>query len=106
MTQEALAWSCDLAKPFLSQIEAGKRLPSLTVLVSLAKQIGVEPADLLVLDTKNPRLRLLEAVRKDDAGSVLRTLAGLGYPVPAGPKVLRVAEPGQKSGRGAPTKSG
>jgi len=50
LTQERLAWDCDLGKGYLSQVEAGKRLPSLAVLSAIAGRIGVSlrtviPAD-------------------------------------------------------------
>src|ERR1700677_4384970 len=41
ITQEKLAWDCDLGKGYLSQVEAGKRLPSLAVLGAFAKRLGV-----------------------------------------------------------------
>jgi transcriptional regulator with XRE-family HTH domain len=41
VTQEQLAWSSDLGKGYLSQIEAGKRLPSLAVLGAIAKSLRV-----------------------------------------------------------------
>lgn len=81
LTQENLAWSCDLAKPYLSQVEAGKRLPSLPVLVAVAKRLGVEPADLLALNPKNERLVLLDALRRNDQKDVASTLRKLGYRV-------------------------
>jgi transcriptional regulator with XRE-family HTH domain len=79
ITQEKLAWACNFSKPYLSQIEAGKRLPSLAAVVVLAKKLGVEPADMLVLDDKNTRLRLMDAVRREDAEAVEATLRELGY---------------------------
>jgi transcriptional regulator with XRE-family HTH domain len=50
LTQERLAWDCDLGKGYPSQVEAGKRLPSLAVLSAIAGRIGVSlrtviPAD-------------------------------------------------------------
>jgi len=40
ITQERLAWDCDLGKGSLSQVEAGKRLPSLAVLSAIAARTG------------------------------------------------------------------
>jgi transcriptional regulator with XRE-family HTH domain len=78
ITQEALAWESDLDKGFLSQIEAGKRIPSLPVLLMIAKTLGVEPADLLVLEVTKPRLRLLEAARRQDRAAAHEALRKLG----------------------------
>ncbi len=47
LTQEALAWDCDLDKGYLSNVESGRRLPSLVVVFALAKRIGCEPGALL-----------------------------------------------------------
>ena len=70
LTQETLAWDCDLDKGYLSQVESGKRLPSVPVLVVLAKRLGVEAADLLALDLSHPRLALLEAARRRDRAAI------------------------------------
>lgn len=49
ITQERLAWDCEIAKAYLSQVEAGKRIPSLPVLALLAKRLGVELADIVAI---------------------------------------------------------
>jgi transcriptional regulator with XRE-family HTH domain len=77
ITQEQLAWQVELDKGYLSQVEAGKRLPSIPVVVTLAERLGVEAADLFVLDLKNPRLRLLEAARTKDAAELKRAVKAL-----------------------------
>lgn len=77
LTQEGLAWDCDLDKSYLSQIEAGKRLPSLTVLAQLAERLEVEVADLVALDMSNPRLQLLDATRRSDRRAVRQILRSL-----------------------------
>ena len=41
ITQEQLAWDCDLAKSHLSQVGAGRGLPSLAVIGLLAKRLNV-----------------------------------------------------------------
>ncbi|MBK7582920.1 MAG: helix-turn-helix transcriptional regulator [Myxococcales bacterium] len=79
ITQEKLAWNCNLAKPYLSQIEAGKRLPSLPALVALAKQLGVELADLILTEGKDPRFRFAEAARCGDWQSAIDALRELGF---------------------------
>ncbi len=78
ITQEKLAWSCDLQKSHLSQIESGKRLPSVTVLVDLANHLGLQPADLVGFDFSEPRLLLLDAVRRKDEQAVKQALKKLG----------------------------
>ena len=78
ITQERLAWDCDLAKPYMSQIEAGKRLPSVAVLDAIAKRLSVEMADLLSTEMTDPRSRLFEAARQKDRPAVHHALKALG----------------------------
>lgn len=78
ITQERLAWECDLDKGYVSQVESGKRVPSLQVLFALAKRLDVEPADLLALDHTKPRLQLLEAARRGDREAIREALKRLG----------------------------
>lgn len=78
ITQERLAWECDLSKPYLSQVEAGKRLPSVAVLGAIADRLGLELADLVALDTDRPRLKLLDAARRKDKAGVRAALKQLG----------------------------
>jgi transcriptional regulator with XRE-family HTH domain len=47
LTQEALAWDSGLSKSYLSEIEAGRKAPSLYVLRALAERLGVGPGVLL-----------------------------------------------------------
>jgi transcriptional regulator with XRE-family HTH domain len=63
VTQEGLAWASDLNKGYLSQVEAGKRLPSIPVLARLAEGLKVELADLLVDPDGADRFKTLEADR-------------------------------------------
>lgn len=44
VTQEELAWGCGLNKGFMSQIETGKRIPSVMVLIALARELKVPVA--------------------------------------------------------------
>jgi transcriptional regulator with XRE-family HTH domain len=78
LTQERLAWECELDKGYLSQLEAGKRVPSVPVLFDLASKLGVEVADVVGFDLERPRLRLLDATRRSDAAEVMRMLSALG----------------------------
>ena len=75
ITQERLAWDSDLDKGYVSQMEAGLRLPSLPVLVALARTLGVTIADVVAFDVRSPRLRVLDAMRRGDAGDIELALA-------------------------------
>ena len=77
LTQERLAWDCELDKGYLSQVEAGKRMPSLPVLFDLAKHLQLEVADFVGFDLESPRLRLLDAARRNDVGELARLLERL-----------------------------
>lgn len=70
LTQERLAWACDIDKGYLSQIESGKRVPALPVLQELATQLGAGAADLLAFDLNEPRYALLDAARRGDRAKV------------------------------------
>jgi transcriptional regulator with XRE-family HTH domain len=77
LTQERLAWECELDKGYLSQLEAGKRVPSVPVLFDLASKLGVEVADVVGFDVDRPRLRLLDATRRADGDEATRALTAL-----------------------------
>jgi transcriptional regulator with XRE-family HTH domain len=47
ITQEALAWEAGVSKGYVSLVEAGKRIPSLPMLVKIAKRLGVTLSQLL-----------------------------------------------------------
>ena len=47
LTQVALAERAAVAAPYVCQLEAGQRVPSMAVLARLAGALGVSPADLL-----------------------------------------------------------
>ena len=57
LTQEALAESADLSGNYISDLELGLKVPSLTILVRLSQALGVATPDLLSDFTR-------EAVRK------------------------------------------
>ena len=78
VTQESIAWACDIPKAHLSRIESGERLPSIPVLFAIAKQLRVEAMDLVAFDLRKPRMALLDAARCGDAdrvGAALKRLA-------------------------------
>ena len=47
MTQEALALEAEMKRSYLSELEAGKRNPSVRALGRLAMALGIDAADLL-----------------------------------------------------------
>jgi transcriptional regulator with XRE-family HTH domain len=50
-SQEVLAQQCGIYRSYLSRIESGHANPTLTVIVALARSLGIEPHELLVADT-------------------------------------------------------
>lgn len=50
LTIVALAAAADLSQPFVSQIETGKREPTVRTLVALARVLGVDLDDLVVAE--------------------------------------------------------
>lgn len=77
LTQEKLAWECDLAKPYLSQIESGKRVPTLGTLARIAARLGVELVHLVAVEAAAPTAQLLEAVRRRDKKAARAALTQL-----------------------------
>jgi transcriptional regulator with XRE-family HTH domain len=77
LTQEAVAWAADLSKPHLSRVESGENLPSVSVLFRIAKELGVEPADLLAYDLRKPRVLLLDAARRRDEETLRGALVSM-----------------------------
>ncbi len=77
VTQERLAWDCDFTKSYLPQVESGKRLPSVPALYALAERLDVDILDMLGFDMRQPRHRLLDAVRRGDADAVRHVLEQL-----------------------------
>lgn len=77
ITQEKLAAYCDLDKGYLSQVESGKRVPSVPVLALLAAELGAEVADLVAFNMTVPRLLLLDAARRRDANGIKQALKRL-----------------------------
>ena len=62
--------------PFISDVELGRRFPSPEVLRAIAKELGVDPADLRKHDFRKP-LSTLKRLSQTDArwGVALRTTA-------------------------------
>lgn len=78
LTQEKVAWACDIPKAHLSRIEHGKRLPSLPVLIAIAKELEVDVIDLLAINVRDPRAALLDAIRNHDELGVRTAIKRLG----------------------------
>jgi transcriptional regulator with XRE-family HTH domain len=103
LTQERLAWECDLDKGYLSQVESGKRQPSLTVLAALAERLELTVADLVGFDLTHPRLELLDAARLGDLARVTAALRALALALePSGAGTAAKAAPTRR-GRRAPS---
>jgi transcriptional regulator with XRE-family HTH domain len=77
ITQEKLAAYCDVDKGYLSQVESGKRLPSIPVIALLAAELGTEIADLVGFNMTVPRIQLLDAARRRDASGIRQALKRL-----------------------------
>jgi transcriptional regulator with XRE-family HTH domain len=50
LTQQELGRRCGLSRSFLSQVENGNRVPSLSSLTQISAALGVMPIDVLVRD--------------------------------------------------------
>lgn len=66
ITQEQLAWDCDLDRAYIGHIEAGRRLPSLPVLVLIAKRLDGDLLDIVAAAVSPERRALVYHDPKDD----------------------------------------
>lgn len=48
LTQQELGRRCGLSRSFLSQVENGNRVPSLTSLTRISAALGIMPVDVLI----------------------------------------------------------
>lgn len=55
LTQEALRDATQVSQQYLSELEAGKRNPSIQLVAKLAAALGVEPMELLRRDLPGER---------------------------------------------------
>ncbi len=55
LTQQELGRRCGLSRSFLSQVENGNRVPSLSSLTRISAALGVMPIDVLVRDEPDKR---------------------------------------------------
>lgn len=73
---EKLAYESEMkSKGYLSDIEKGLSLPSLTVLKLLADRLEVDLLDLVTFPARSRRQALVDRTRKMDAAAVARWLA-------------------------------
>jgi transcriptional regulator with XRE-family HTH domain len=47
MTQEALAHEAGITSSYAGQVERGQRVPSLTIVLKIARALGVRPGELI-----------------------------------------------------------
>lgn len=78
VTQEQLAVAVDVGKGFLSEIESGKKFPSVPTMVALARELGVDLLDLFAFDPGDPTHSLVDAARRGDGDAVAAALKKLG----------------------------
>lgn len=55
LTQEALAWDCEVSKGFLSRVESGRAAASLDTAIRLADRLGLELFELFLVEPRGPR---------------------------------------------------
>lgn len=75
LTQEKLAYECGWSKSYLSEIEAGKKLPSLSALGEFADRLGVPAFDLLIDPSAGIREQLMETTRGMPEASIAALVA-------------------------------
>lgn len=46
LSQESLAFACDLSREYVSLLERGKNLPSVRTLLALAEALGTSPSEM------------------------------------------------------------
>lgn len=77
ITLEKLAYESAghaLSKGYVSDIEAGKKVPSLQVVDALARRLGLPTFDLLVFPDQGLREQVVEATRRADEETLRRVL--------------------------------
>jgi len=67
LTQETLAWDCDLDRGYLCHIEAGRRLPSLAVLAQIAARLDADLLDIVAAVVSEDRAALVKHAREPRA---------------------------------------
>lgn len=81
VTQEQLAERAGLSPNYIARLEIGSNTPSLPALVAIVRALGVQPFELLTVETGYTWLSraqeiawLLESLKKDDLEYVLELL--------------------------------
>ena len=78
LTSEKLAYGSDVgSKGYLSDIEAGLAMPSLSTLLKLAQHLEVELVDLLCSPAVGLRHQLIDATRDKSVAELRAALAAL-----------------------------
>jgi transcriptional regulator with XRE-family HTH domain len=98
LTAESLAFGGELSsKGFMSDIERGLALPSLTTLAEIARLLGVALLDLVTFPTEDERQALVDRTRQLPRGAVRKLLKELSDAAPramaANPGTARRARP-------------
>ena len=78
LTQERLAWACDMSKGFLSHVESGDYLPSVPALHTMARVLGVALLDLVTFPERDERQALVDRTRHMPRGTVRKLLREMG----------------------------
>ncbi len=79
LSLEAIAEICDISASYAQQIESGKRIPDDPAAVRIARGLGKEPAELIILAT---RAKAHTSVRPHLSDDALRRALGPGDPPP------------------------
>ena len=87
MTLEALAQRAGLTPNFIGAVETGKRDPSLSTILALAKGLGIKPAELLgTMVDLSPRAeevaRLFDVIAEEIQHAIMAILRTLVKPTP------------------------
>lgn len=92
LTLDALATVSGLTKSFVSKVERGKAVPSISTAMKLAESLGVTVGQLVGEDHASDAICV---VRKNERGTFVRgrTISGYNYELIAGPKRFKRMEP-------------
>lgn len=99
--QERLATLARMNKGYLSSVESGQRVPSVGMLVRLAKVLGVQLSDLFVFPESSPQDQIREEVRVGQSNAVEELRASFGVFGPHTPKASTKPAVKVRQGRAA-----
>lgn len=80
MSRTGLAVRAGLSLPYVSQLESGRRAPSLAAMFALAGALGCEVWELLLPGPDDPHAALQKAIRDRDWAAVDAVLLAIGMP--------------------------